>query len=161
MLLQDFEAAKVLTHSLTHSLTHLLTHSLTHLFTKVLRRTPTVIATNDYLNIQSKLRDITIYLNDNNTTEADRLFTQSIQISLLKWYSLPVLLPGSTPHRGLLSYFHRIVELRESAGCISDIAKITSTNDKNPLELKVLNTWRNRHPDLSDSTSLTLTHSPT
>ena len=60
---------------------------------------------------------------DLKLSDADKLCAQAAQMSLLSWQLLPQLSGGSRAHRDLFHIFHRIIELRESAGIMGETAK--------------------------------------
>jgi len=90
---------------------------------RLLRATPAVAAQLARGSPSHKLFDVMLAIADGKLPEADRQCAQAAQMSLLRWQLLPPLCGGSRAHRQLLHLFHRVIELRESAGMMGEAAK--------------------------------------
>jgi transformation/transcription domain-associated protein len=113
---------------------------------KRLRETPAVVALLERGSLLVKLTDIMLSVIDNRSTDVERNCAQAVQLALNLWQMLPQCCGGSVAHRKLLSSFHRIIELRESASVSLEIYK--SAKDKKIPDLKtVLRNWRHRIPE--------------
>jgi transformation/transcription domain-associated protein len=96
-----------------------------------------------------KLLEVMLAIADMKISEADRLCAQAAQMALLNWQMLAPISGGSRPHRELFHLFHRLIELRESAGIIGETSKAFRENSLPDLKGRLL-TWRDRLPDSWD-----------
>jgi hypothetical protein len=87
--------------------------------TKKLRSSPSVVALLECGSLPIKLVDIMLSVIDNKNQEVERMCAQSVQLAMSHWAFLPPLCTGSAAHCKILHTFHRIIELRESAGTLS------------------------------------------
>merc|ERR1711871_1750363 len=110
------------------------------------RESPSVIAQLERGVPNHKLVDIMLSIEERQYLEADKLCAQCVQMDLLRWQALPPLHAGPWAHKTLLYQFHRVIELRESAGIMMEIEK--SSKKKVYPDLKgILKSWRLRLPD--------------
>lgn len=118
-----------------------------------LRQLPVSIALLERGTILVKFADTMLAVIDNKSQDVERNCAQSVQLALNLWQSLPSLSAGSHGHKSLMSAFHRIIELRESAPVSSELYKCAK--EKKLPDLKgVLKTWRNRIPTDAVGTTL-------
>lgn len=104
-------------------------------------------------NYNFKLLEGMLTIVDQKYPQADKLYSQAVQMSLSRWCALPTAIGGSnsTVHKELLHFFHRAVELRESIGIMVEVTT-KATKDKSLPDLKGnLAIWRERLPESSDS----------
>ena len=88
-----------------------------------LRTTPSVVAQLSRGSPSHKLLEVMLAVADGKLPEADRLCAQAAQMALLQWQLLPPVSGGSSPHKELFHLFHRVIELRESAGIMGETSK--------------------------------------
>jgi transformation/transcription domain-associated protein len=61
-----------------------------------------------------KMSETLLAVADGKLSDVENLHAQTAQLCLYKWQQLPALTSGSNAHAGLLHFFHRLVEIRES-----------------------------------------------
>ena len=104
-------------------------------------------------NYNFKLLEGLVAVVDQKYPQADKMYSQSVQMALSRWSALPALVGGSngTLHKDLLHFFHRAVELRESIGIMVEVTS-KAAKEKSLPDLKGnLIIWRERLPDACDS----------
>lgn len=112
---------------------------------KALRVYPSVVARLECGSLKVKLIDIMLSVIENKAHDVERLCAQSVQLALSQWQLLPPISCGSVAHKAQLHSFHRIIELRESAGLMHEVFK--ASREKTLPDLKgVLKNWRWRLP---------------
>ena len=103
-------------------------------------------------NYNFKLLEGLVAVVDQKYPQAERSYSQSVQMALCRWSTLPALVGGSngTLHKDLLHFFHRAVELRESIGIMVDVTSMAAKKSLPDLKGNLV-VWRERLPDACDS----------
>ncbi|GIL45633.1 hypothetical protein Vafri_2841, partial [Volvox africanus] len=98
--------------------------------------TPSLLMTRAYLALQ-----------EGNVQDADSQTNKALLAALHRWWALPEL-PSHTTHVGLLQTFQQLVELKESARILVDLAQGGGRPDHSFTDLKeIMETWRLRTPN--------------
>lgn len=99
-----------------------------------------------------KMSETLLAVADGKLSDVENLHAQTAQLCLYKWQLLPQLSSGSPAHAGLLHFFHRLVEVRESGQIM--VETTAHSNGRTLPDLKnLLSAWRHRLPN--DCESLT------
>lgn len=118
---------------------------------KHLHSSPAVLAHLERGCPEYRIIDAMMCVADKNFSDAEKINSQVVHMSLLKWEALPALTGGSNSqaHKDLLHMFHRSVELKESCRMLQEAVSKAS---KDKLDFKsTLQTWRNRVPSSTDT----------
>lgn len=113
---------------------------------KDMRKYPSIVASLERGVSKSKLTDIMLSVVENNSTEADKLCAQSVQMALIRWHQLPHMYPSSVAHKRLFNEFHQIMELRESVSLMNEVLKCHSQRTTPDLR-GMMKAWRQRLPN--------------
>lgn len=107
---------------------------------------PSTVALLEQGSTSTKLYDGMLAVMNSKFPDADRACAQAVQMSLMEWENLPSALhAGSNAHKSLLHTFHRIIEIRESAGMVIQAKENAEKELKGMIKL-----WRSRLPDGND-----------
>ncbi|GFR40173.1 hypothetical protein Agub_g730, partial [Astrephomene gubernaculifera] len=86
-------------------------------------------------------------LQEGHVQEADTQTNKALLSALQRWWALPEL-PSNTAHVGLLQTFQQLVELKESARILVDLAQANGRPEHAFTDLKeIMATWRLRTPN--------------
>eukprot|EP00980_Cylindrotheca_fusiformis_P015839 scaffold4637_cov128-Cylindrotheca_fusiformis.AAC.10 len=93
-----------------------------------------------------KMSETLLAVADGKLSDVENLHAQTAQLCLYKWQQLPSFTSGSNAHAGLLHFFHRLVEIRESGQIMVETSN-HSTGKTLPDLKNLLNAWRHRLPN--------------
>jgi FAT domain len=113
----------------------------------------TLLAAAESGDTSVKMSETLLAVADGKLSDVENLHAQTAQLCLYKWQLLPQLSSGSPAHAGLLHFFHRLVEVRESGQIM--VETTAHSNGRTLPDLKnLLSAWRHRLPN--DCESLTV-----
>jgi hypothetical protein len=105
----------------------------------------------DYRCIQNtRTFDSMLSLVEKKFTDAERSLAHATQAALMRWQSLASGSSWSSSHHNLLHGMQRMVELDESKKVLAEAARM-SMEGTTPDFTRVINTWKERLPDRSQS----------